>query len=86
MARCVDDDVLALLRVKPDLRRVDRDILVAFGLETVHQVGPLKRNAAPFGDALQLLQLAFRQRAGVVKKPPDEGALAMIDMADNHDL
>ena len=32
-----------------------------------------------------MLDLAFRQRTGVVKNPPDERGLAVIDMAHEND-
>ena len=46
----VDDDVLAFGRLEPDLRGVDGDVLVALGLEGVHEVGPLEGHAAALGD------------------------------------
>ena len=72
--------------MKPDLRGVDGDVLVALGLQRIHQVGPFEGHAAPLGDSLQLLELAFRQRAGVVKKPADKSGFAMVDVADDDDL
>ena len=86
VARRVDDDVLPLLRLKPDLRGVDRDVLVALGLQRVHEVGPLKGHAAPLGNLLQLLELAFRQRAGVVKQAADKGGFAVVHVADDDDF
>ena len=83
MPRGVNDDVLAFGGAKPDLRSVNRNILVAFGLQRVHQIGPFERDAAPVSGGLQLLQFAFRQRAGIIKKPADKGGLAVVNMADN---
>ena len=82
----VDDDVLALVRVEPDLGGIDGDVLVALGLERVHQVGPLEGHAAALGDLLELLQLALGQRAGVVEQPADKSGFAMVHVADNDDL
>ena len=82
----VDDDVLPFLRVKPNLRGVDRDVLVALGLQRVHQVRPLERHAAALGDFLQLLQFAFRQRAGVVQQAAHKRGLAVVHVADDDDL
>ena len=72
--------------LKPDLRGVDRDVLVALGLQGVHEVGPLERHAAALGDLLELLELAFRQRAGVVEEAADEGGFAVVHVADDDDL
>ncbi len=71
---------------EPDLRGVNGDVLVAFGLEGVHEVGPLEGHAAAVGDGLQLLQLALRQRAGVVKEPADKGGFAVVNVADDDDF
>ena len=84
--RRVDDDVLPPLGLEPDLGRVDCDVLVALGLQRVHQVGPLERNAAALGDLPQLLELAFRQRAGVVEQPADERGFSVVHMADDDDF
>ena len=85
MARRVDDGVVALRRLEPDLRGVDGDALVALRLERVHQEGPFERHAAPLAHRLDLLQLAVGQRAGVVEQAADQGRLAMVDMADDDD-
>ena len=44
VARRVDDHVLAFRRAEPDLRGVDGDVLVALGLQAVHQKRPLERH------------------------------------------
>src|SRR4051794_25866263 len=82
----INNHVLPLLRLEPDLRRIDRDVLVALGLESIHQVGPFKGHTAPFGYGLQLLVLPLWQRARIVKEAADKGGLAMVDMADDDDL
>ena len=84
--RRVDDHVLPLLRMEPDLRGVDGDVLVALGLERVHQVRPLEGDAAALGDLLELLQLAFGQRARVVEQPAHQRGLAVVHVADDDDL
>ena len=68
----VDDDVFALLGAEPDLARVDGDVLVALGLQRVHEVGELERHAAALRDRDELLVFALGQRAGVVEQPADE--------------
>ena len=72
--------------MEPDLRRINADILVALGLERVHQVRPFKGDAAALGDLLELLQLAFGQRARVVQQPAHQGGLAVVHMAQDDDL
>ena len=76
----VDDDVLALLRAEPDLARVDGDVLVALGLQRVHQVGELERHAAALRNRDELFVLAVGQRAGVVEEPADERGFAVVDV------
>jgi hypothetical protein len=85
VTRRVDDGVIALWRLEPDLRGVDGDTLVAFRLEGIHQERPFERHAAPLAHRLDLLQLAVRQRAGVVEQAAHQRRLAMVDMADDHD-
>src|SRR5581483_9892232 len=82
----VNDDVLAFLRLEPDLGGVDGDVLVALGLEGVHEVGPLKGNATALGDFLKLLELALGERASVVEQAADEGGFSVVDVADDDDL
>ena len=83
VAGSVNNNVLALLGLEPDLGGVDGDVLVALGLEGVHQVGPLEGHAAAFCHGLQLLQLALGQRAGIVKQPAHKGGLAVVNVADD---
>src|SRR6185312_17321800 len=83
MARRVDDHVVAPLALEAHPRRVDGDALVALHLERIHHERPLKRHAALAARLLQRRHLALRQRAGVVQQPPDQGRLAVIDVADN---
>ena len=86
VARRVDDDVGPLLGVEPDLGGVDRDALVALGLDRVHQERPLERHAAPLGHGLDRVELAVGQGAGLVDQAADQGRLAVVDMADDDDL
>ncbi len=81
----IDDDVVAGLGAELDLGGVDGHPLVALGLERVHQEGPFERHAAPRADRLDRLELALRQRARVVEQAADQGRLAVIDVADDHD-
>ena len=86
VSRSVDDDVVAGRGLEPDLGRVDRHSLVAFGLESVQDEGPLQRHAPLLADEAQFLELAFRQAAGVMQQTSDQRRLAVVDMADDDDL
>jgi len=82
----VNDDVLAFGGSEPDLRRVNGDILIALGLERVHEIGPLEGYAAAFGNGLELLELALGQRAGVMEQAADERGFAVVHVSHDHDL
>src|SRR5208282_3894490 len=86
VSRGVNDHVAPLLRMEPDLRGINADILVAFGLERVHQIRPLERDTTALGDLLELLQLAFGQRACVVKEAAHQGGLAVVHVAEDDNL
>ncbi len=85
MAGRVDDDVVAQLAAKPDLRGIYGDALVALRLKGIHQKGPLKGHAPALAHRLDGLQLAVRQRARVVEQAAHQRRLAVIDMADDDD-
>ena len=68
-----------------DLAGVERDALVALGLQRIEQERPFERHAAPLADRLELLELAVGQAAGLVQQPADQRRLAVIDMADDDD-
>ncbi len=86
VARRVDDDVLAPGGVKPNLRRIDGDVLVALRLQRVHQVGPLEGDAAPAGNGLELLDFALGERTGVVEQPAHKSGFAVVHVADDDDF
>ena len=86
VSRRVNNHVAALRRPEPDLRGINTDVLVAFGLQRVHQVCPFKGHPAPLCGLLELLQLAFGQRARVVQQPAHQGGLAVVHMAQDDDL
>ena len=81
----VDDDVAALGGLEEDLRGVDGDALVALGLQRVEQERPFELAAALVRRGLQLRELAFGQRVGVVQQAADQARLAVIDMADDRE-
>ena len=71
----------------PEARGVDGHRLVALGLQRNravkdHSSGTPRRSL----HLLQLLDLAARQRAGLVQQPADEGGFAVVDMADHDQL
>ncbi len=81
----IDQHHVARAGAEADLRGVDGDALVAFGLQRVEEKRPFERHAAPRADGFQHLQLALGQAAGFVQQAADEGGFAMIDMADDDD-
>ena len=86
VARRVDDDVLALGGVEEAPRRVDGDALGLLVLERIQQEGVLEGLGVAAARLLDLLQLALGQRAGVGQEPADERALAVVHVADDHDV
>src|SRR5208337_1519245 len=80
--RCINDDVRTGLLPEPDLPDVDRDVLVPFRLQGIHEKRPFKLPPAPAANGLDLLELPFRQRAGVMQKPANQSRFTVIDMAD----
>ncbi len=68
-----------------DLGNVDGDVLVALGLEGVHEKRPLEGHAAPLATGLDGVELAVRKRARVVQQPPDERGFAVVHVADDDD-
>src|SRR5665213_392398 len=62
---------------------VDGDALIALGLQRVEKKRPFERHAAPGADGFQHLELALGQAAGLVQQSPDQGRLAVVDMADD---
>ena len=82
----VDEHRVAPARgAEGDLGNVDGDVLVALGLEGVHEEGVLERHAAPAAGSLDTLQLALRERAAVVQQAADERGLAVVYVADDDD-
>ena len=81
----VDQDEVARGRAKPDLAGVERDALIALGLQRIEQERPFERHAAPGADGLELLELAVRQAAGLVQEPSDQGRFAVIHVPDDDD-
>ena len=82
----INDNVLTLFSLEPNLRGVDGDVLIALGLQRIHQVRPFEGDTAPFGNLLKLLQFAFGQRAGVMEEAADKSGFTVVHMADDHDF
>ena len=85
VARRVDEDDAMSAGVEPDLRGVDRHVLVALGLERVHQVRELERDTTARGRGDELVVLPHRQRVGVVKEPAYQRGFAVVDVADENE-
>jgi hypothetical protein len=86
----VGDDELALGRREVAVGDVDRDALLALGLEPVRDQGEVDvvdRPVAARGPGLRRgpahrRELVLVQPVGVVEQAPDQGALAVVDAAD----
>ena len=65
---------------------VDRDALVLLVRQRVEQERVLERLAGALALAPHGLQLALRQRVRVGQQAADDGALAVVDVADDDDV
>ena len=76
----VGDDELALARREIAVGDVDRDALLALGLEAVGEEGEVDRlrRAAP---SLEGVELVGEDGAAVEQQPADQRALAVVDAA-----
>ncbi len=81
----IDQHHVARAGAEADLRGVDGDALIAFGLQRIQKKRPFERHAAPRADGFQHFELAFGQAAGFVQQAPDQSGLAVIDMTDDDD-
>ena len=85
VARAVGDDVLALLGVEIAVGDVDRDALLALGLQAVHQqreVHLAGAGRAPLAAvARDRRELVLEDLLRVVQDAPDQRALAVVDAA-----
>jgi hypothetical protein len=75
MAGCVGQNVAAGGSGEESVGDIDGDALFAFGAQAVGQRGEVG-DTFFVGDSFQVVQ---RQAVGVVQKPPDQGALAVVD-------
>ena len=86
VARGVVDDVVPLRGVEEAARRVDGDALRLLVLQGVQQERVLEGPRVHLAHLLDLLELAVGQRAGVGHQAADDGALAVVHVADGHDV
>jgi hypothetical protein len=77
--RRVGDDEFALRGREVAVRDVDRDALLALGLEAVGEEREVDRLAA--GARLERVELVGEDRAAVEEEPTDQRALAVVDRA-----
>ena len=73
VARRIDDDIGTQTTVELDMGGIDGDALIPFGLQGVHDKGPLERHAAPLADLPQTFHLAVGQCPGFMQQAPDQG-------------
>ena len=82
VARGVGDDEFPAWRREIAVGHVDRDSLLALGLQAVDQEREVEREAA-HAEARRVgagrLELVVVDAVGVVEEPPDQGALAVVD-------
>src|SRR6185503_20625137 len=76
----VGDDELALRGREVAIRDVDRDALLALGLEAVGEECEVDRPAVA-GPRLERVELVGEDRAAVEKEADDQRALAVVDRA-----
>ncbi len=84
MAGRVGDDELALGGAEVAVRHIDSDALLALGLQAIdqqRQVDVVARGADFLRVAGDGLQVILVDHLGVVQQAPDQGALAVIDVA-----
>src|SRR5271163_1693641 len=82
MAGCIGDDERALVGREVAISDVDGDALFAFGFEPVDQervVDRLAGRAELLRVALKRRKLVLEDQLLLVKHPPDEGGLAVVD-------
>jgi hypothetical protein len=81
----VDENDIAQSGSETDLAGVERDALVAFGLQRVEQKRPFEVLAAPAAHRLERRKLAVRKAVGLVQQPSDQCRFSVIDVPDHHD-
>ena len=82
----VDEDVVAFRRLEEHARGVDRDALGALVLERVEEERVFEGFGRAAAQLADLIELALRQGVGIGQEPADDRALAVIDVAADHDI
>ena len=84
MSGRIGDDELAPVGGEEAIRHVNRDALLAFGRQSVHEqreVDVVAARAAALRVGLQRRQLILEDGLAFVEEPPDEGRLAVVHAA-----
>ena len=84
MSRRVDQNDITRRGAQPNLAGVDGDALIALGLQGIEQERPFEWHAAAGAHGLECVELAVRKTVRFVQQAADQGRLAVIDMADDH--
>jgi len=84
--RGVDDDVVAPLRLEEAAGGVDGDALILLVRERIEEERVLEGLAGALAFTLDRFELALRQRLRVGEQAAHDGGLAVIDVADDHDV
>src|SRR5260370_38471844 len=85
MPGSIDNHIVAESAMKPDLRDIDRYILIPFRLQRVHEERPFKRHIPPATNRLDLLIYTFRKGPRFIQKAADQRRFTVINMThDNH--
>ena len=80
----VGDDELAPVGREEAIGDIDGDALLALGGQSIDQKGEIDLaalGADALGVRLQSRHLIFEDHFGIIKQPPDQGGLAVIDTA-----
>ncbi len=82
----VDDDVVAFFRLEEDAGGVDGDGLGLFVFEGVDQEGVFEGDALGGAAGADAFKFAFGEGVGVGEQAADDGAFAVVDVADEDDV
>src|SRR5262249_44430285 len=80
-----DQHNVARGRAEMDLAGVERDTLIALGLQRVEQERPFKGHSPARAHGFERFKLARRETVSFVQQASDQRRFAVIDMADNDD-
>jgi hypothetical protein len=85
MAGGVEDEIVTLATLEEDSCGIDGDALCLFVLQRIEQESVFERLGVELTLSPHLLQLSFGKGVGVGQETADNGALSVIDVADDHD-